>query len=57
MISTFLNISINNDDIFEGNETFSITIIGSRLPNRVSVSKIRKAVVTIIDIGKLLVQH
>ena len=44
------NISIIIDDnIFEGNETFSLTINSSSLPSRVSVQPNCMAMITIVD--------
>ena len=43
------DVPINNDDIFEGNENFTLTIDPSSLPTDVSVGNPGSAVVTIID--------
>ena len=43
------NISINNDNIFEMNENFALTINGSSLPTGVTVSTPNETIVTIID--------
>ena len=50
-----LNISINNDNIFEDNEMFSIGIDSSSLPNRVTIGNHSLSTVTIIEsVGKYL---
>lgn len=56
MISTLLNISLTKDGVFEGNETFTLTIIESLLPKDVYVGQPRKTKVTIIDIGESRMQ-
>ena len=43
------NISINNDNIYEGDEDFMITIDPSTLPDDVSVGNPGEATVTIVD--------
>ena len=44
------NVAINNDDIFEGNETFSLIIDPSSLPSRVVLDTMRSRLdETIID--------
>ena len=51
------NISINNDNIFEMNENFALTINGSSLPTGVTVSTPNETIVTIVDNeGKYLVK-
>ena len=53
LLSTTLNISINDDDIFEDNEMFSIGIDSSSLPNRVTIGNHSRSTVTIIEsVGK-----
>ena len=53
LLSATLNISINNDDIFEDNEMFSISIDSSSLPNRVTIGNHSQSTVTIIEsVGK-----
>ena len=50
MSSLPVNISIIDDDTFEGNESFILTIINSSsLPSRVSVKSDCMAIVTIVD--------
>ena len=44
-----LNISINNDNIFEDNEMFSIGIDSSSLPNRVTIGNHSRSTMTIIE--------
>ena len=48
------HINILNDNDYEKSETFDVDIITSLLPDRVSLGNIRRATVTIIDFGKLL---
>lgn len=43
------NVSINNDNIIEHNETFTISIVPSSLPNGVTVATPNQTTVTIID--------
>ena len=43
------NVTINNDRIFEMNETFTLTINSSSLPSDVIVNDQDKATVTIVD--------
>ena len=45
---TFI-ISIIDDDVFERNESFILTIDSSSLPSRVSVQPDSRAIVTIVD--------
>ena len=52
MTSTLFNISITSDSVFERNETFHLTIVGSNLPNRVSLGDVHRTMVTIYDFGK-----
>ena len=49
MTSVPFNVSINDDDIFEGNEDFTLTIDPSSLPNDVTVGSPDQATVTIVD--------
>ena len=49
MTSVPFNVSINNDDIFEGNEDFTLTIDPSSLPGDVNVGNPSQATVTIVD--------
>ena len=44
-----LTVPINDDDTFEGNENFILTIDSSSLPNDVTVSSPGYATVTIIE--------
>ena len=44
-----LNVTINNDDVLENNETFNLTINSSLLPSNVEVDNPGQAIVTIID--------
>ena len=53
MTDTSLTITILNDDVYEDSERFDV-IISNALPNRVTMGTIRRATVTIIDFGKLL---
>ena len=53
MTDTSLTITILNDDVYEDSERFDV-IISNALPNRVTLGTIRRATVTIIDFGKLL---
>ena len=51
--SAFLDISITNDEIFEGNETFDLALNLSSLPPNVTVGDIGRATVLILnDDGK-----
>ena len=51
--SAFLNISITNDEIFEGNETFDLVLNSSSLPPNVTAGNIGQATVIILnDDGK-----
>lgn len=52
------NISINDDNIFEGNETFDLSINSSTLPNKVIVGNPGQTTVTIVDNdGKYVKSH
>ena len=42
------NVSINEDDILEGNETFNLNIDSSSLPSKVTIAN-GQATVTIVD--------
>ena len=53
MNDTLLTIAILNDDVYEDSERFDV-IISNALPNRVTLGTIRRATVTIIDFGNLL---
>ena len=43
------DVNITNDDILEGNETFSLNIIPSSVPDRVIMGNPRLSEVTIVD--------
>ena len=43
------DVSITNDNILESNETFSLNIISSSAPDRVSITSPRQSAMTIID--------
>ena len=47
--TTLFEISINDDNIFEASETFSITIDQSSLPNRVILASSTPLTTTILD--------
>ena len=49
MTVALLPIPINDDDTFEGNENFILTIDSSSLPNDVTVSNPGCATVTIVE--------
>ena len=49
MTRVSFNISIINDTIHEGNEYFTLTIMGSTLPSRVTRGSPGMATVTIVD--------
>ena len=49
MICVPFNISITDDMILEGNETFMLTIDPSSLPSDISVGDPGEATVTIVD--------
>ena len=44
-----LDIQITNDNILESNETFSLNIISSSVPDRVTIGSPGQSAVTIID--------
>ena len=44
-----MNVSLTDDNIFERNERFMITIDPSSLPNNVTVGDPSEATVTIVD--------
>ena len=44
-----LNVSINDDDIFERNDTFSLVVNASSLPKDVTVGDGGQVTVTIVD--------
>ena len=43
------NVPLNNDDYYEGNENFVVTINSSSLPSRVTPGNPSQATVTIVD--------
>ena len=43
------NVTINDDTILEGNETFNLTIMASSLPSRIDIGNPAQATVTIVD--------
>ena len=49
MTSVQFNVSINDDNIYEGNETFNLSINSSTLPNKVIVGNPGQTTVTIVD--------
>ena len=53
MTDISFTITIMNDDEYEGNEAFYV-ILSNIMPDRVTMGKVRRANVTIIDYGKLL---
>ena len=48
-ISVPFNISINDDSIFEGNESFKLIIHSQSLPHRLSLEPDCIALITIVD--------
>ena len=44
-----LDIPITNDNILESNETFSLNIISSSVPDRVTIGSPGQSAVTIVD--------
>ena len=53
MTSVLFNISVTNDDIYEGNETFNLVVNVSSLSANVTVGDVSQAMVTIMnDDGK-----
>ena len=55
MTNVTFDIPIINDIIHEGNESFTLTIMRSSLPSRVSRGRPNMATVTIVDTtGKLI---
>ena len=46
---TVFNVPLNNDDYYEGNENFVVTINSSSLPSRVTPGNPNQATVTIVD--------
>ena len=51
------NVSINDDDIYEGNEDFMLTIDETSLPNGVTPGNPDEAIVTIVDNDRKLLRH
>ena len=51
------NIPINNDEIYEINENFTLTIDPSTLPTDVSVGSPGEATVTIVDDDRKLIYY
>ena len=49
MTNVTFDIAINNDDVYEGNENFMLTINLSTLPTGVTVGNPDQATVTIVD--------
>lgn len=49
------NVSINNDNILEGNETFNLTVNSSSLPSEVTVTNRSQVIVTIVDDDGMLI--
>ena len=47
--AAILSISIVNDTVHEGNESFALLIMNNQLPNRVSRGSPSMATVTIVD--------
>ena len=43
------DVTINDDNILEGNENFNLTIVASSLPSRVDIGNPARATVTIVD--------
>ena len=43
------DVNITNDDTLESNETFSLNILSSSVPDRVIISSPRQSAVTIVD--------
>ena len=55
MTSVTFDISVVNDNIHEGNESFTLIVMGRSLPNRVSRGSPYVANITIVDTtGELL---
>ena len=57
MTVTSFHINITDDNDYEESEMFSVDIIQSLLPDGVTLGNIRRATVTIIDFGKLLLHE
>ena len=49
MMRVQFNVLINDDNIFEGNETFNLSINSSTLPNKIIVGSPGQTTVTIVD--------
>jgi len=49
LTSVLFNISITDNDIFEGNESFTLDINSAFLPDDVTIGDLDQATVTIID--------
>ena len=49
MASVLFNISITNDDIYEGNETFNLVVNVTSLPLNVTVGDPNQATITIFN--------
>ena len=47
--SVLFDVNITNDDTLESNETFSLNIISSSVPDRVIISSPRQSAATIVD--------
>ena len=43
------DVTINDDNILEGNEIFNLTIMASSLPSRINIGNLTRATVTIVD--------
>ena len=53
MTTVLFNITITNDDVYEGNETFNLVVNVSSLSSNVTVGDISQATITIMnDDGK-----
>ena len=58
MTSATFDIPIINDIIHEGNKSFTLTIVSSSLPSRVSRGSLNMVSVTIVDtIGELMLVY
>ena len=49
VIRALFDVSVNSDNILEGNETFNLTVNASSLPNSVTVGDPGQTTVTIVD--------
>ena len=49
MTRASINVAIIDDNLVEGNESFTLSIASSSLPNNVTVGNLSQTTVTIVD--------